>query len=36
MTCVEKLAAFVRRASFDQLPPKARDQLKISMLDGAW
>lgn len=34
MTCVEKLAAFVSRASFDQLSPKARDQLKICVLDA--
>lgn len=34
MTCVEKLAAFVSRASFDQLSPKARDQLKTCVLDA--
>ncbi|HEV2248548.1 MAG TPA: MmgE/PrpD family protein [Terriglobia bacterium] len=34
MTCVEQLAGFVSRASFDQLSPKARDQLKNAVLDA--
>ena len=32
MTLVEQLAAFVVRASFDELSAKARDQLKIRIL----
>ncbi len=34
MTRVEQLGAFVSRASFDQLSPQARDQLKMCVLDG--
>ncbi len=34
MTRVEQLAAFVSRASFDQLSPAARDQLKSCVLDA--
>jgi 2-methylcitrate dehydratase len=34
MTLVEQLAAFVVRASYDELSTKARDQLKIRVLDS--
>jgi 2-methylcitrate dehydratase len=34
MTLVEQLAAFVVRASFDELSAEARDQLKIHILDS--
>jgi 2-methylcitrate dehydratase len=34
VTKVERLAAFVERASFDDISPAARDQLKIRVLDS--
>jgi 2-methylcitrate dehydratase len=34
MTLVEQLAAFVVRASYDELSAAARDQLKIRILDS--
>jgi 2-methylcitrate dehydratase len=34
MTLVDQLAAFVVRASYDELSTKARDQLKIRVLDS--
>jgi 2-methylcitrate dehydratase len=34
MTLVEQLAAFVVRASYDELSAKARDRLKIRILDS--
>jgi len=34
MTCVEKLAAFVKRASYEALSQNARQQLKIRILDA--
>jgi 2-methylcitrate dehydratase len=34
MTLVEQLAAFVVRASYDELSPATRDQLKIRILDS--
>ncbi len=34
MTLVERLATFVVRASYDELSPAARDQLKIRILDS--
>ncbi len=34
MTFVEQIAEFATRASFDQLDPRARDELKIRVLDS--
>jgi hypothetical protein len=34
MTLVEQFAAFVVDASYDELSPAARDQLKIRILDS--